>query len=241
MLDKAVDESKKLKRRGTPNVIVFAGMILPQPFTFPLLMSQRHVRFLHHVAQALPGPLAKKEEGASASAGPGMHADSPKVESRYAAGANTNSTTPASMSPTSCTARAIQVQHTTPPFFETVRSSHQARNGDECAAGSAVKHEGTAHKQTVLVDRMVAQVSGAGAASAAMQGLIPRDHSAFKAPEGYMSLFKTLQEYLLRVEYVLWGLLDGGWAGATSMPRAAPIQMCNVNKADLRLIAALSC
>ena len=28
-----------------------------------------------------------------------------------------------------------------------------------------------------------------------------------------MSLFRTLQEYLLRLEYILWGLLDGGWQG----------------------------
>jgi hypothetical protein len=42
---------------------------------------------------------------------------------------------------------------------------------------------------------------------------IPRDHVALRAPEGYMSLFKTLQEYLLRLEYTLWGVLDRGWAG----------------------------
>jgi hypothetical protein len=44
----------------------------------------------------------------------------------------------------------------------------------------------------------------------------PRSAAALRAPEGYMSLFKTLQEYLLRVEYLLWGVLDQGWAGAHS-------------------------
>jgi hypothetical protein len=53
VLQRAVEESKKLKRRGTPNVVVFAGMPLPDPFEFPILVSQRHVNFLHDLAGAL--------------------------------------------------------------------------------------------------------------------------------------------------------------------------------------------
>ena len=53
VLQRAVEESKKLKRRGAPNVVVFAGMPLPDPFEFPILISQRHVNFLHDLAGAL--------------------------------------------------------------------------------------------------------------------------------------------------------------------------------------------
>jgi hypothetical protein len=55
VLQKAVEESKKLKRRGTPNVIVFAGMTLPQPFQFPIFMSKRHVQFLHQLTESFKG------------------------------------------------------------------------------------------------------------------------------------------------------------------------------------------
>ena len=47
----------------------------------------------------------------------------------------------------------------------------------------------------------------------------PRDNPALRAPAAYMSLFRTLQEYLLRTEYHLWGVLDKHWAGA---PAALP-------------------
>ena len=56
VLQKAVEDSKKLKRRGTPNVVVFAGMTLPPPFTFPVLITQRHVSFLHAVLASFPAP-----------------------------------------------------------------------------------------------------------------------------------------------------------------------------------------
>ena len=52
------------------------------------------------------------------------------------------------------------------------------------------------------------------------EAYLPRDHAALKAPEGYLGLFKTLQEYLLRLEYHLWGLLDRGWASALPFPSA---------------------
>jgi hypothetical protein len=55
---------------------------------------------------------------------------------------------------------------------------------------------------------------------------IPRDHAALKAPEGYMSLFKTLQEYLLRLEYTLWGVLDRGWAGARFLGCQCSLSTC---------------
>jgi hypothetical protein len=61
VLQRAVEESKKLKRRGTPNVIVFAGMTLPRPFEFPILISQRHVNFLHGLAKQLQVTDAKAE------------------------------------------------------------------------------------------------------------------------------------------------------------------------------------
>lgn len=51
MLEQAVEESRKQKRRGTPNVSVFAGMSLPDPLVMPIDMPKRHVRFLH-AAQA---------------------------------------------------------------------------------------------------------------------------------------------------------------------------------------------
>lgn len=62
MLERAVEESRKQKRRGTPNVSVFAGMSLPDPLVMPLHMPKRHVRFLHAVhadarrASGLPPP-----------------------------------------------------------------------------------------------------------------------------------------------------------------------------------------
>lgn len=49
MLQQAVEESRKQKRRGTPNVSVFAGMSLPEPLVMPIDMPKRHVRFLHSV------------------------------------------------------------------------------------------------------------------------------------------------------------------------------------------------
>jgi hypothetical protein len=51
---------------------------------------------------------------------------------------------------------------------------------------------------------------------------LPRGHAALRAPEGFMSLFKTLQECLLRLEYHLWGVLDGGWAGAAAASGCLP-------------------
>jgi hypothetical protein len=60
VLQKAVEDSKKLKRRGTPNVVVFAGITLPQPFQFPILMSRGHVQFLHSLTEAFP-PAVKAE------------------------------------------------------------------------------------------------------------------------------------------------------------------------------------
>lgn len=54
MLQRAVEDSRKLKRRGTPHVVVFAGMSLPQPFSLPLLMSQQHTNFLLSVQHSLP-------------------------------------------------------------------------------------------------------------------------------------------------------------------------------------------
>jgi hypothetical protein len=61
VLQKAVEDSKKLKRRGTPNVVVFAGITLPQPFQFPILMTRRHVQFLHSLTEAFPA--SAKSEG----------------------------------------------------------------------------------------------------------------------------------------------------------------------------------
>ena len=54
VLQRAVEDSRKLKRRGTPHVVVFAGMQLPQPFGLPLLMSEQHTNFLRGVLQGLP-------------------------------------------------------------------------------------------------------------------------------------------------------------------------------------------
>lgn len=62
VLERAVEESRKQKRRGTPNVSVFAGMSLPEPVVMPLHMPKRHVRFLHALhaearrAASLPPP-----------------------------------------------------------------------------------------------------------------------------------------------------------------------------------------
>ena len=47
MLDQAVEDSRKQKRRGTPNAVVLAGMSLPSLFVIPLQMPKNHVRFLH--------------------------------------------------------------------------------------------------------------------------------------------------------------------------------------------------
>jgi len=46
VLQESVDESKKLKRRGTANVVVFAGMPVPDAFEFPHALSPAHALFL---------------------------------------------------------------------------------------------------------------------------------------------------------------------------------------------------
>lgn len=46
MLQRAVDDSKKLKRRGAPNVVVYAGLSLPERFDFPTTLPKKHERFL---------------------------------------------------------------------------------------------------------------------------------------------------------------------------------------------------
>jgi hypothetical protein len=45
----AVEDSRKQKRRGTPNAIVLAGMSMPAPFETPVQMPKRHVRLLHQL------------------------------------------------------------------------------------------------------------------------------------------------------------------------------------------------
>ena len=48
-LDLAVEDSRKQKRRGTPNAIVLAGMSMPDPFDTPVQMPKGHVRMLHQL------------------------------------------------------------------------------------------------------------------------------------------------------------------------------------------------
>ena len=70
-LDLAVEDSRKQKRRGTPNAIVLAGMSMPEPFDTPVQMPKSHVRMLHQLRRevreraGLP-PLVPevKDEGA---------------------------------------------------------------------------------------------------------------------------------------------------------------------------------
>jgi uncharacterized membrane protein YgcG len=72
VLDLAVEDSRKQKRRGTPNAVVLAGMSLPEPFAMPLQMPKNHVRFLHRLQSAVrvragmppPKPEAKVDAGA---------------------------------------------------------------------------------------------------------------------------------------------------------------------------------
>ena len=74
-------------------------------------------------------------------------------------------------------------------------------------------------------ERVVASVN----AAAEPEGVvIPRDNEALHAPAGYMSLFRTLQEYLLRTEFHLWGVLDKGWASALPPSSPASARALNV-------------
>jgi hypothetical protein len=41
-----VEDSRKQKRRGTPNAVVLAGMSMPKPFQTPVQMPKSHVRLL---------------------------------------------------------------------------------------------------------------------------------------------------------------------------------------------------
>lgn len=69
-LDLAVEDSRKQKRRGTPNAIVLAGMSMPTPFETPVQMPKSHVRMLHQLRQNVraraglpPLSVEVKEEG----------------------------------------------------------------------------------------------------------------------------------------------------------------------------------
>lgn len=40
-------------------------------------------------------------------------------------------------------------------------------------------------------------------------------HPALNPPDGSLTLMDTLRQYLLQLEFHLWGVLDRGWTGTT--------------------------
>lgn len=66
-----MEDSRKQKRRGTPNAVVLAGMSMPAPFETPVHMPKSHVLLLHQLRReireraGLPALKAEvKDEGA---------------------------------------------------------------------------------------------------------------------------------------------------------------------------------